>query len=102
MLLTKPHTIRLTGKTLRRLYEYIYQRDNHKCIVCGKWVSDGEIPHHEPCGRYKEDVPEKMCLVCYGCHQQRESKGGESVKQTCIDYLDQMYPDRRNKYQIPN
>jgi hypothetical protein len=94
---------RLTGVKLKQLHDYIHWRDNFTCIIpgCGNWVEEGEKAHHEPCGRYKEDVEEKMCLLCYEHHQQRESIKGEPIKQACIDYLDRLYPDRRDRFNIP-
>lgn len=94
---------RLAGKPLAALHAYIHKRDDNICIIpgCNKYVGPCEKAHHEPCGRYKEDVPEKMCLLCYEHHQQRESVNGEPIKQACIEYLDSLYPDRREKYQIP-
>ena len=68
-MLKKTKQIRLSGKKLATLVKLIYERDKHKCVVCGKWVEDGHKPHHVV---YKShggsDVAENMVLLCDDCH----------------------------------
>ncbi|MGL5270313.1 MAG: hypothetical protein ACRC7I_07210 [Selenomonadaceae bacterium] len=98
MNLQKHKRIRLTGRAVVELNRQIHERDHYTCVVpgCGKYVPIGEKWHHEPCGQYKEDVPEKGCLLCYDHHQQRDNKDSIKVKEACEDYLNQMYPMRLN------
>lgn len=86
--------VRLQGKSLRALNEAIHERDNYTCIIegCDIYVPLGEKFHHEPCGVYKEDVIHKGCTICFGHHQQRESKYGDIIRQQCRTYLAGLYP----------
>lgn len=94
--LTKHKRVRLKGKAVAKLNEMIHDRDNYTCIVpgCGRHVPLGEKFHHDPCGQYKQDIPEGGCLLCLKHHTQRESKDGAEIKQACEDYLNSLYPYR--------
>ncbi len=93
----KNKKIRLTGKPLAKLNTDIHERDDHTCIIsgCGRYVLPGEKFHHEPCGPNKEDRIEKACLLCSHCHDIRHhgKEGLEDIKQQCIEYLSNLYPD---------
>ena len=71
MMLGKRKQIRLSGKALAQFVKLVYERDQHKCAVCGKWVEDGHKPHHVV---YKShggsDTLENMVLLCDDCHYQ--------------------------------
>ncbi|MBU2701675.1 hypothetical protein Ga0466249_002794 [Sporomusaceae bacterium BoRhaA] len=97
--LTKHKRVRLKGKAVAKLNREIHERDSYTCIVpgCNRFVIIGEKWHHEPCGKNKEDVPEKGCLLCLDHHIQRESKNGETIRQACEDYLNGLYPERSNQ-----
>lgn len=68
---SKPKRQKLSGKALKELVVLVYERDQHKCAVCGKWVEDGVKPHHVI---YKshggDDRLENMVLLCNECHYQ--------------------------------
>jgi hypothetical protein len=97
----KTKRTRLSGLKLRQLNDYIHWRDNFQCVNCGAYVDMGEKFHHEPCGAYKEDVEEKGCLLCKKCHERRESKDGAAIREKASHYLDRLYPDRRDRFNIP-
>jgi hypothetical protein len=54
-MLQKKKRVKLTGKKLRELNQKIFERDNYRCIVCGKYVDDSHKFHHDPCGQDKTD-----------------------------------------------
>lgn len=62
---------KLSGKALRELVALVYERDQHKCAVCGRWVEDGVKPHHVI---YKshggDDSLDNIVLLCNECHYQ--------------------------------
>ena len=89
--LQKNPNFRIKGNAIAELNMTIHERDNYSCVNCGEYVSIAEKWHHEPCGRQKEDKPEKGCLLCWTCHQKRESKYGEPIKQKCLEYLKKLY-----------
>ncbi|WP_110955742.1 hypothetical protein [Anaerosinus massiliensis] len=93
MNLKKQKRIRLRGKAVAELNQFIHERDNYTCVVpgCGKHVPIGEKWHHEPCGVYKEDIPEKGCLLCYKHHQQRDGKNSAEIREACEGYLNNLY-----------
>lgn len=75
------------------LVNAVYARDKHCCIVCGRWVEDGNKPHHE-WGGYgrKTDSIDKMVLLCYECHFQRHhGKNSAVVRERCRSYLNGCY-----------
>ena len=99
----KQKLIRLSGQALRNLVALVYERDQHKCVVCGRWVQDGVKPHHEPCGSgRKSDEFWKMFLLCDECHYKRHHTGeAMSIKDKIIRYRDWMmetFEDLRNEF----
>lgn len=85
--------IRLKGKKLRELNDEIFLRDNHKCIICGRWVEEGQKFHHEPCGAAKSDELEKGVVLCRDCHFARHSgKNSREIKEKVRAYLNMLYP----------
>lgn len=89
MMFPKQKPIRLHGEALRRLVSEVFERDNHSCIICGRFVEDGVKPHHEPPGAgRKSDELNKMVLLCNECHYQRHHglHSGE-IKEMCEAYL---------------
>lgn len=71
-MIPKKKTVRVKGKALLALVARIYERDQHRCVVCGKWVEEGKKPHHEPCGAgRKSDEFWMMVLLCDTCHYKR-------------------------------
>lgn len=85
----KAKLIRLKGKALLALVKQIYERDQHRCVVCGKWVEDGKKPHHEPCGAgRKSDEFWKMVLLCDECHYKRHhTEEAMKIKDVIIRYI---------------
>lgn len=99
MILAKQKRVHLTGKKARKLYEQVYERDGGHCIVCGAYIPFGVKEHHEPCGAYKSDEPEKTVMLCNDCHYKRHNDGSEgpSVRAACISYLQDLYGERGAK-----
>ena len=94
--LQKKKRVRLQGRGIRALNEFVHERDDYACVVpgCGKYVPIAEKWHHECCGASKEDVPEKGCLLCWEHHQERHfGKGSQAVKKACENYLRGLYPE---------
>lgn len=60
----KTKRVKLTGKYLKALYKIVYKRDAGQCVCCGAPVEYGVKFHHEPCGSYKSDEPEKLVMLC--------------------------------------
>ena len=91
-MLQKKKRIKLYGKKLRTLNKAIFERDNYKCIVCGKYVDDSHKFHHEPCGIEKSD---EMCggvVLCNQCHYARHNTDKlKEIKIKCEDYLRSLY-----------
>jgi 5-methylcytosine-specific restriction endonuclease McrA len=80
--------VRLKGVKLKQLNDAVFLRDSHMCIYCGRWVEEGSKAHHEPQGSQKEDIIEKMVVLCYDCHSQRHfGKQSELVRLACEEYL---------------
>lgn len=90
-MLNKTNLKRLHGKELRLLVAQVFERDNHECVVCGRWVEDGIKPHHEPCGAgRKSDELNKMVLLCNECHFERHhGKHSRDVEKIIEQYLEQ-------------
>ncbi len=97
-MLEKTKRIRLHGKKLKELNDYIYERDGHCCAVCGAYVEPGTKFHHEPPGRYKSDEKEKGVLLCPHCHDRRHN-GNESrtIQGLVVAYLQQLYGEKGAK-----
>ncbi len=93
MELTKRKPIKLKGKKARELYEHVYERDGGTCVNCGAYIPFGLKEHHEPCGIYKSDEPNKTCMLCETCHFKRHNDGKESgkIRDTCVAYLQDLY-----------
>lgn len=90
----KTPNIRLKGDKLRSLNNYIHNRDNNACIICGREVDIGEKFHHEKRDGLKNDVKQEGVTLCYGCHQERHfGKCASIIKTRCINYLTKLYPN---------
>jgi 5-methylcytosine-specific restriction endonuclease McrA len=89
----KQKKIRLTGKALAKLNEYIYDRDHRHCIICETWVAEGTKFHHVKLKSHGgEDVKENGVLLCMSCHTEvhcgRES---QDYRERCVEYLGRLY-----------
>ena len=85
---------RLHGKALRRLYEEVRDREGECCALCGLYVPEGQVPHHEvPKSQGGTDTLDGMLLLCYDCHQSRHFDGnkGQKIRRQCEKYLRNMY-----------
>lgn len=85
----KNKQVRLKGKALSELVALVYERDQHKCVVCCQWVEDGHKPHHV---KYKShgggDTLDNMILLCDSCHYQvHHGKDSEKIKDLIERYL---------------
>lgn len=90
--------IRLTGKALKKLYDDVYKRDNGECAYCRKDITYGVKFHHEPCGPYKSDEPEKLVMLCPECHYERHNTWlAEKVRDKCVAYLQSLYGEKGAK-----
>lgn len=92
MIFAKNKQVRLKGQALNKLVAAVYDRDQHKCAVCGRWVEEGHKPHHEPPGYgRKSDELRKMVLLCDECHYERHhGKESDKVKDKIERYLEWM------------
>ena len=60
----------------RNLVTELYERDNHECQGCGKWLNRNEAnPHHHPKtrGAGAGDTLEELTLLCSSCHVKIDS-----------------------------
>ena len=85
--LTKNKRIRLKGAALRKLYEYVWQRDGGQCALCHKPVEYGTPPHHREFGRDKEDRPDNLLQLCIYCHVKAHAPGQKEIEQRCLEYI---------------
>lgn len=91
-MIPKHKQVRLKGKAMQELVKAVYERDNHRCVNCGKWVEDGVKPHHV-C--YKShggsDTLDNMVLLCPSCHYAvHHGKNSAEVKDKIRRYLEWM------------
>lgn len=91
-MLQKNKRVKLYGQKLKKLNQNIFERDNHRCIVCGKYVDDSHKFHHEPCGQDKTDEMSGGVVLCDSCHQLRHDSGRlKEIKVRCEEYLRSLY-----------
>ena len=91
-MLEKEKRVRLHGNRLKQLNSEIFERDGHKCVVCGRWVAVGFKFHHEPCGIDKSDEIEKGVVLCRECHFERHNgKNNQEIRKKIVDYLKGLY-----------
>ena len=91
-MLKKEKRTKLHGKKLRQLNSEIFERDGHKCVVCGRWVAVGLKFHHEPCGIDKSDEIEKGVVLCPECHFERHNgANSQEIRKKIVDYLKMLY-----------
>jgi 5-methylcytosine-specific restriction endonuclease McrA len=94
----KTKRMKLTGKILRNLYDKIYLRDGGRCVNCGAEIEYGLKFHHEPCGSYKSDEPEKLVMLCPECHYERHNTWrSEKIREKCVAYLQDLYGEKGAK-----
>ena len=88
----KQKRVKLYGQKLKKLNQDIFERDNHRCIVCGKYVNDSHKFHHEPCGQDKSDEMRGGVVLCDDCHYARHNTDKlKEIKTKCEDYLRSLY-----------
>lgn len=88
----KQKRVKLYGKKLKKLNHDIFERDNHRCIVCGAYVSTEHKFHHEPCGIEKTDEMSGGVVLCDSCHRLRHDSGRlKEIKARCEEYLRSLY-----------
>lgn len=71
-----------TGTTKPFVREYIKNRDNRSCVLCGQ----GEIWNGKPLtlevdhvdGNWKNDLPENLRTLCPNCHTQTNTYGSKN------------------------
>ena len=91
-MLEKEKRVSLHGNKLKQLNSEIFERDGHKCVVCGRWVAIGFKFHHEPCGADKSDEIEKGVVLCRECHFERHNgKNSQEIRKKIVDYLKGLY-----------
>jgi 5-methylcytosine-specific restriction endonuclease McrA len=94
----KRKPIRLKGRELSALNARIYERDQHRCVVCTRWVEDGHKFHHVI---YKshggDDSYENGVLLCDDCHYEvHHGKRSVEVKDKIKRYLEWMLDELPN------
>lgn len=95
MEIRKSKRVVLKGKYLKALYNRVYKRDAGLCVCCGKPIAPGLKFHHEPCGSYRSDEPEKVVLLCPECHYNRHNTGKSAeVREKCVEYLHILYGEK--------
>ncbi len=91
-MLKKKQRVHLHGPALRALNDAIHERDHHKCVICGRYVSPNEKFHHEPPGPGRSDEIEKGVTLCLGCHMERHfGKNGNAIRARIKQYLGSIY-----------
>ena len=59
------------------LKEFIKNRDNYTCQLCGRYMPDGfgiEIDHIIPIAQDGKSVRSNLQVLCYACNRQKGSK----------------------------
>lgn len=88
----KHKAIRLKGAALAALNQQVYERDQHCCVNCKRWVEDGHKFHHVI---YKSqgggDTLDNAVLLCYDCHQKVHGAGGREITDKLKRYLEWMH-----------
>ena len=86
-MLAKNKRVRLHGAALRKLYEYVYDRDSFQCCLCGRSVEYGTPPHHCRFGRDKEDTKENLVTLCGDHHLAAHGHGQKEIEHRCLEYI---------------
>lgn len=91
-MLKKKQRVHLHGPALRALNDAIHERDHHKCVICGRYVSPTEKFHHEPPGAGRSDEIEKGVTLCLACHAERHfSANCNAIRDEIRLYLAKIY-----------
>jgi hypothetical protein len=73
----------LKGEALAEFRQFIWQRDGHRCVWCGKWVplecddpfKKMDLAHYPRPRHVGGDVPENAVCACHECHMKDHSGG---------------------------
>jgi len=75
----------------------VYERDNGKCVCCGKNYPLERTPHHAWYGfeAIRDETRNKACqlvTICIECHNEIHFKGDpKNKREQCKDYLRNYY-----------
>lgn len=79
---------RITDKARQAVYE----RDNHKCIICG--CNMVEVAHYIPRSRGGMGIPENLVCLCKYHHMEFDNGYlHEEIKAFIEDYFTSYYPE---------
>ena len=93
-MIPKHKQVRLKGKAMQELVKAVYERDQHKCVNCGKWVDEGVKPHHAYPGSSTFDTAEMARLIDYIVSECKDY-GIETRPKEEIDSLLAEWSDRK-------
>ena len=87
-MMQKKKTIRLKGRELSALNAQVYERDQHRCVNCLRWVEDGNKFHHVIYrSQGGSDTLDNAVLLCMACHSKAHSAGGKEITEKLKRYL---------------
>lgn len=95
-MIAKDKPIRLTGRKLAELNKAIHDRDEDRCVICGRWVDPGEKFHHiDFKSQGGGDTEDNGATLCQDCHSQK-AHGPEAaaIRKRLKEYIQ----ERKRKY----
>lgn len=78
----KKKRIKLSNGAYRKLKEHVYNRDNGRCQVCGRWLpmmdsgvfnifTCAHLSHKKSRGSGGNDTPENTEILCFEHHMEK-------------------------------
>lgn len=85
-----------------KVREEVYERDNHQCIFCGKWVPIGNAnAHFVKRSQGGLGVPENTFTACIECHYEEDfGKNTKEYEQVAESYLKGIYGTNWDKSKL--
>ena len=70
----KKHTRTKKTDISKKVKEIVWERDKHKCIICGKWVPvECACCHYIPRSSGGLGIPENVYTGCSDCHREQDN-----------------------------